>query len=62
MTGHLKQQKHRRTQVDLSEFGMGMKSAACWFSDLWTVRTKALGETTEKTVHFNMKKIFEEKD
>lgn len=45
----------------LSEFGMGMKSAACWFSDEWSVRTKALGETTEKTVHFNMKKIFEKK-
>lgn len=45
----------------LSEFGMGMKSAACWFSDEWTVRTKALGETVEKTVHFNMKRIFEKK-
>ncbi len=45
----------------LSEFGMGMKSAACWFSDEWTVRTKALGETVEKSVHFNMKKIFEKK-
>lgn len=45
----------------LSEFGMGMKSAACWFSDDWTVRTKALGEDFEKTVHFNMKRIFEKK-
>ena len=27
----------------LSEFGMGMKSAACWFSPRWQVRTKALG-------------------
>lgn len=45
----------------LSEFGMGMKSAACWFSDEWTVRTKALGETEEKSIHFNMKKIFERK-
>jgi len=45
----------------LSEFGMGMKSAACWFSDEWTVRTKALGETLENTVHFNMKNIFEKK-
>lgn len=45
----------------LSEFGMGMKSAACWFSDEWSVRTKALGETIEKTVRFNMKNIFEEK-
>jgi Histidine kinase-, DNA gyrase B-, and HSP90-like ATPase len=45
----------------LSEFGMGMKSAACWFSDDWSVRTKALGEATERTVHFNMKEIFEDK-
>lgn len=45
----------------LSEFGMGMKSAACWFSDLWTVRTTALGEAVEKTVKFDMNKIFEDK-
>ncbi len=45
----------------LSEFGMGMKSASCWFSDLWTVRTSALGETVEKTVKFDMNKIFEDK-
>lgn len=45
----------------LSEFGMGMKSASCWFSDLWTVRTKALNETEEKTMKFDMNKIFEDK-
>ncbi|GIK22772.1 MAG: hypothetical protein BroJett005_21860 [Ignavibacteriota bacterium] len=45
----------------LSEFGMGMKSAACWFSDLWNVRTTALGETVEKTIRFDMNKIFEDK-
>lgn len=45
----------------LSEFGMGMKSAACWFSDSWSVRTKALGEEVEKTVFFDMTKIFEDK-
>jgi hypothetical protein len=45
----------------LSEFGMGMKSAACWFSDEWNVRTKALDESFEKTVHFNMTTIFEKK-
>src|SRR5438045_1391139 len=33
----------------LSEFGMGMKSAACWFSDFWSVRTSAIGENVEKT-------------
>ena len=45
----------------LSEFGMGMKSASCWFSDYWTVRTKALNELIEKTVKFDMNKIFEDK-
>ena len=34
----------------LSEFGMGMKSAACWFSSHWRVRTKAVGEPVERTV------------
>jgi Histidine kinase-, DNA gyrase B-, and HSP90-like ATPase len=41
----------------LSEFGMGMKSAACWFAPIWSVRTKALGETEEKIVGFDIKKI-----
>ena len=45
----------------LSEFGMGMKSAACWFSDLWIVRTTALGEPFEKTVKFDMNQIFQDK-
>ena len=41
----------------LSEFGMGMKSAACWFAPTWHVRTKALGETIERTVRFDIEKI-----
>lgn len=45
----------------LSEFGMGMKSAACWFADYWIVRTTAIGEKFEKTVIFDMNKIFEDK-
>jgi hypothetical protein len=45
----------------LCEFGMGMKSAACWFSDEWSVRTTAINESVEKTVRFDMKKIFEDK-
>jgi hypothetical protein len=45
----------------LSEFGMGMKSAACWFSDNWTVRTTALGEDIERTVSFDLNKIFYDK-
>lgn len=41
----------------LSEFGMGMKSAACWFSPRWRVRTSALGEPVERTVTFEIEKI-----
>lgn len=41
----------------LSEFGMGMKSAACWFSPRWHVRTKALGEQVERTVRFDVDEI-----
>lgn len=45
----------------LSEFGMGMKSAACWFCDYWLVRTTALGETVERTVSFDVQKIVSHK-
>jgi hypothetical protein len=41
----------------LSEFGMGMKSAACWFAPRWSVRTKALGESEERIVQFDIAKI-----
>lgn len=41
----------------LSEFGMGMKSAACWFAPQWHVRTKALGEAFERTVRFDVDAI-----
>ena len=44
----------------LSEFGMGMKSAACWFAPNWTVRTTALGENIERTVIFDIDKIVED--
>ena len=45
----------------LSEFGMGMKSAACWFSDKWSVSTSALGEPIERKVRFDLRKIFDDK-
>jgi hypothetical protein len=41
----------------LSEFGIGMKSAACWFAPDWQVRTKALGETVERSIQFDIAKI-----
>ena len=41
----------------LSEFGMGMKSAACWFAPKWTVLSSALGESVERTVFFEIDRI-----
>jgi Histidine kinase-, DNA gyrase B-, and HSP90-like ATPase len=45
----------------LSEFGMGMKSAACWFAKKWSVRTKAIGESVERVVHFDIDRIVEDR-
>lgn len=44
-------------RTGLSEFGMGMKSAACWFGASWRVRTKALGETEVATIDVNVRDI-----
>ncbi|WP_309615813.1 ATP-binding protein [Salinibacterium sp.] len=41
----------------LSEFGMGMKSASCWFAGRWSVRTSALGANSGHIVTFNIEDI-----
>ena len=41
----------------LSEFGLGMKAAACWFAEHWTVRTKAAEDVIERQVIFDIPKI-----
>ena len=41
----------------LAEFGMGMKSAACWFAPRWRVRTSALGEPVARRVRFDIENI-----
>lgn len=40
-----------------SRYGLGMKMAACWFGDSWTIVTKKLGETTEHTVTVNVEAV-----
>jgi hypothetical protein len=45
----------------LSEFGMGMKSAACWFSNKWQAKTTAINEKAERKVNFDISKIVEDK-
>lgn len=41
----------------LSEFGVGLKSAAFWFAPRWSVRTTALGEPVEREIHFDINAI-----
>lgn len=40
-----------------SEYGMGMKTAACWIGDMWTLRTKKLGDETEYSVTIDVNAI-----
>ena len=44
-------------RTGLAEFGMGMKSAACWFAPKWSVRTSAIGESIARMVHFDIASI-----
>lgn len=44
-------------RTGLSEFGMGMKSAACWCARQWSVRTKPLGDPNEYLVRFDIEQI-----
>lgn len=44
----------------LSEFGLGMKAAACWFARQWSVRTSALGDPVERLVEFDIPRITRE--
>lgn len=44
-------------RTGLAEFGMGMKSAACWFAPRWKVRTVALGEAIERTISLDIDSI-----
>lgn len=40
-----------------SKYGMGLKTAACWLGNIWTVKTKKLGETVEHQATINVEKI-----
>jgi hypothetical protein len=33
-----------------SKYGMGLKTASCWIGNLWSIKTKKLGETIEHNV------------
>lgn len=40
-----------------SKYGMGLKTAACWIGNEWTITTKRLGETVEHSVDVDVAKI-----
>jgi hypothetical protein len=40
-----------------SKYGMGMKTAACWIGNKWTITTKKLGETVEHSVTVDVNKV-----
>jgi hypothetical protein len=40
-----------------SKYGMGLKTAACWMGNKWTVRTKRLGESVEHKVTIDVNRI-----
>lgn len=44
----------------LNEFGMGLKTAACWLGGKWSVETLALGEETERIFRFDIEKVTEQ--
>lgn len=46
-------------RTGLSEFGIGMKAAACWFANRWVVRTSAIGDAVEREVIFDVPEIVE---
>lgn len=43
----------------LNEFGMGLKTAACWLGDTWSVVSKAYGEDDERTLIFDRNEVTE---
>jgi len=39
------------------EFGMGLKTAACWLGDRWTLRTTRLGDSREYQIEFDVERV-----
>lgn len=46
----------------LSQFGIGMKAACCWFAKNWSVRTTHLHEQVIRSVEFDVPRIVSSRD
>lgn len=44
----------------LHEFGMGLKTAALWLGNTYSVTTKSYKETTERKITFNLKQVIDD--
>lgn len=40
-----------------SKYGLGLKTGASWFGDLWTVETKKLGDKVKHTITINVPRV-----
>jgi len=40
-----------------SKYGLGLKTGACWFGDLWSIKTKKLGDTTAHEITVNVPRV-----
>jgi hypothetical protein len=47
-------------KTGISQFGIGMKSSATWYSNFYVISSQALGETVRRTVTFDIEKIVQE--
>ena len=41
----------------ISQYGVGMKVAGCWFANNWQVTSKAIGEDVQRTVEFDTESV-----
>ena len=49
-------------ETSLSKFGLGMKTAATWFSSIWRIETSALNSTDKLTSEFNLNELEKRKE
>jgi len=47
-------------KTGISQYGIGMKSSACWYAKYFTVRTRALGEPIVRNLIFDIPKIIKD--
>lgn len=51
---------HKPTvDTGMNEYGMGMKTASCWFCKKWTLTSKAIGENIERSTTYDVDRIIQ---